>query len=738
MPALRSKFFVLFAALTAIAASVLPFGQGGVAAAAAPKTVSYTATVTIPVPPASNYAGSGGGDGWAVGLTPTAVYNVFHHSSVLQVACHLQKDATPCWNPKVVTDAGGNFATSGEPGLWVDQANGHLYVYATSANGTGGVVCIDTTKPANATGAQLFCGFTALTAAGESYGSGISGISDPVTVGTKWYAFNYLSGVAPGGASGTGAQDRLLCFDQVTLKACTSQPFKVSIGTGLASVGTFPASNAIATIGSQIIVPIADGTANELGCFNAATGGACAGAWPVTLSVSASGFGAPFAMLTAAGAVKGLCLPTGTEPCYALNGSALATPAGMAAVVGTSTPWNGPALTLGPRVYVPNGNVGGDIGAVECYDYSTSAGCVNFPKTFNTLDYLYTVNPDPARPTCIWVNADGGSQQIQNFDAYSGGACGHGDIRVLASSVVVNTPECTPGSWTSLQVLAPPRGSYASGTVAFEDSDANPIPGTGTRSLDATGTAGLTGLNLQTPSGLPQFLITLHGSTGSPGSVKVKLTWVGKYDPNCILTATNVGGLGSNGLMLLGGDGGMFAFGSLGFLGAADLNGVPNTTGVVTTPYSAIAATGHSGAPGYIDVLRNGKVVPIGSAISHGDPSALHLNGPIVGGASTADGNGYWLVSSDGGVFAYGDAAVPRLVGCYPPQRADRRHQQHGRRQRVLAHRFRRWCVCIRRRALRRLAGRDEAQLADRGRYPQPKRCGLLPRCGRRWCVRIR
>ena len=35
------------------------------------------------------------------------------------------------------------------------------------------------------------------------------------------------------------------------------------------------------------------------------------------------------------------------------------------------------------------------------------------------------------------------------------------------------------------------------------------------------------------------------------------------------------------------------------------------------------------------------------------------LNKPIVGIVSTADGNGYWLIGADGGVFAFGDAAAP-------------------------------------------------------------------------------
>ena len=39
------------------------------------------------------------------------------------------------------------------------------------------------------------------------------------------------------------------------------------------------------------------------------------------------------------------------------------------------------------------------------------------------------------------------------------------------------------------------------------------------------------------------------------------------------------------------------------------------------------------------------------------------LNAPIVGMAATPDGGGYWLVASDGGIFAFGDAALPRLDG---------------------------------------------------------------------------
>ena len=164
-------------------------------ASAESTTVTYTANITIPVPPASNFAGSAGGDGWDVALTPTAVYNVFHHNfSQLEVACHLQVDASKCWDTdsKVITDgSGNNFTGSSHPGLYLDQATGKLYIYSTrTSDSTAGVVCVDTNQPPT----NLFCGFTPLSAVGDG---GITSI--PMKVGSQLYSFNYVIGCGVSG-----------------------------------------------------------------------------------------------------------------------------------------------------------------------------------------------------------------------------------------------------------------------------------------------------------------------------------------------------------------------------------------------------------------------------------------------------------------------------------------------------------------------------------------------------------
>src|SRR5664280_3292138 len=46
-----------------------------------------------------------------------------------------------------------------------------------------------------------------------------------------------------------------------------------------------------------------------------------------------------------------------------------------------------------------------------------------------------------------------------------------------------------------------------------------------------------------------------------------------------------------------------------------------------------------------------------------GDMGGQHLNQPVVGMTPTANGQGYWLVASDGGIFAFGDAQFHGSMG---------------------------------------------------------------------------
>jgi hypothetical protein len=488
----------------------------------------YSETITLATPPSSTFAASAGGDGWAVALSSTQVFNVFHHNPSLNVSCHNQIDASLCWPTETrnVNDGASQFATSGHPGLYLES--GKLYVYATRvANHQAGVVCIDTV--AAATSSNPFCGFTPLSGSGEAEINAswnASTISDPMLVGTKLYAFNW-DGNAPAGGGVQGTENRLLCFDTVTLGPCAGQPFAVNLGPGGNMEDVYPAPPTIA-LGNQLVLPfVTTGGTTGIACFDGSAQTACAGSFPLTTPAFVGSYGPPLPVVDGTGTLQGFCIPIGSS-CYTLAGSPMAAPPGFISTLGDTTAWQGPGLTLGPRVYTANGNTNNE---VECYDFSTNKACTGFPKAFSNLGYIYTVNRDPNRPACIWVNSDNGSQQIQNFDAYSGGACN--GIRVLTAQFVVPQTQCNPVSYDSLQLDTPAPGTYTSGTVAFDDGAGNPLP-IPTESLDGTGIVSLTGLSLNTATGLPQFLITLVGAPPSLGQVTLTLTWESNYDPTCV------------------------------------------------------------------------------------------------------------------------------------------------------------------------------------------------------------
>ena len=52
-------------------------------------------------------------------------------------------------------------------------------------------------------------------------------------------------------------------------------------------------------------------------------------------------------------------------------------------------------------------------------------------------------------------------------------------------------------------------------------------------------------------------------------------------------------------------------------------------------------------------MAADGGIFSFGDALFHGSSGGITLNKPIVGMAAAPDGQGYWLVASDGGVFNY-------------------------------------------------------------------------------------
>jgi hypothetical protein len=126
----------------------------------------------------------------------------------------------------------------------------------------------------------------------------------------------------------------------------------------------------------------------------------------------------------------------------------------------------------------------------------------------------------------------------------------------------------------------------------------------------------------------------------------------------------------ARGYWLVGSDGGIFSFGAAAFYGS--MGGTPLQRPVVGITPSASRT-------GYWLVASDGGIFSFGNSSYYGSiPGVgLHpagsglpnsLNAPIVGMVPSVSGHGYFMVASDGGVFAFGDAhfagSCPGIGGC--------------------------------------------------------------------------
>jgi hypothetical protein len=99
-------------------------------------------------------------------------------------------------------------------------------------------------------------------------------------------------------------------------------------------------------------------------------------------------------------------------------------------------------------------------------------------------------------------------------------------------------------------------------------------------------------------------------------------------------------------------DGGVFSFGDARFEGSCP--GIGGCSG------AAVAVMPDASGNGYWLVTNSGHVYAFGDAINYGQPAQ---SVPVTAAVRTSDGKGYWLLHADGQVAAFGDA--PTFTGPY-------------------------------------------------------------------------
>jgi hypothetical protein len=112
-------------------------------------------------------------------------------------------------------------------------------------------------------------------------------------------------------------------------------------------------------------------------------------------------------------------------------------------------------------------------------------------------------------------------------------------------------------------------------------------------------------------------------------------------------------------VILAGGLGGVVAPAAVGASEASGIvtgYGVPTYGAPTAINFAPMAIASTATGAGYWVVATDGGIFAYGDAAFFGSTGSMKLNRPVVGMAATPSGKGYWLVASDGGIFAFGDA----------------------------------------------------------------------------------
>ena len=277
--------------------------------------------------------------------------------------------------------------------------------------------------------------------------------------------------------------------------------------------------------------------------------------------------------------------------------------------------------------------------------YLANFGSVQFTQTAFTALPRYRVSPIDM--------VDGGGNVIAQTGSRSSGSFTITYVpEPTTTAVSANPATSSSGTPVTYSATVGSAGPPPTGTVTFAD---------GSTTLCTAKVSG--GRGSCTATNTPQGAGVVQGSySGDANSTSSS----GTAGVNVLAPPPRP----QHGYWLVGSDGGIFTFGSAQFYGSTgNLHLQRPVVGITPTrdrggywldaSDGGIFAFGDAGFYGSIPGLG---LAPAGSGI------AQSLNAPIVAMVPSADGRGYFMVASDGGVFAFGDArfagSCPGIGGC--------------------------------------------------------------------------
>ena len=292
---------------------------------------------------------------------------------------------------------------------------------------------------------------------------------------------------------------------------------------------------------------------------------------------------------------------------------------------------------------------------------SSCSGAVDPNYAIGYVAGSVTVNPAPLSVTASSGSMTYGSSPPAILPVYSGFK--NGDT----AASLATQPTCTTTATNSSHVVGSPYPSSCSGAAAANYTVAyvagavtvTPVP----IAVAVSGTL--------SNGGSPSFV----GADGPPPGITVNTSALtcGQVAPSTAITATLPNG--SYTLVASSCNGATLSGTPQNGANLTDYTPVPTSASGDFTVTGAPTPPPPPPPPpppaqhGYWLVGSDGGIFTFGSAAFHGSTGSLVLQRPVVGITPTQDRGGYWLVASDGGTFAFGDAgffgSIPGL-GLHP------------------------------------------------------------------------
>jgi len=273
---------------------------------------------------------------------------------------------------------------------------------------------------------------------------------------------------------------------------------------------------------------------------------------------------------------------------------------------------------------------------------------------------LTSVDPNTV-PEGVAISPDGSTAYVtmQNNELVpvdvASGALGTPIAAQSGANCMPDTVAITPNGTTAVVVCS------GSPDVLFVDLTANPPTVT---DLKLNGSdIGLGHGGAITPDGTTAVVSWEDDINGGQVSLiniatKAIVTTMQVGDPNP--GAVGILPDGTTALVTGHGTGQIFVVHLAGSNSSVDPTTIPDSGGPVAITFA------YTHPQGYWLVASDGGIFAFGDAQFYGSMGGHPLNKPVVGMTGTGDGHGYWMVASDGGIFAFGDAQFYGSMGGQP------------------------------------------------------------------------